>query len=214
MSKFKYRLREQEEGGEEESGLKKLKAKTELLLTSDKYNVDQLLDIINDPANLGGTFVSKSGGLADLEKRVFGDQPNRRSNYQTNREIYKANGKDLYRKIAQEVGGFAKGTPASKKDAAGNIEFFFPERSKYNLELVKKYYAKTSGEKAVKSSLNPVKVDDKTLKFEPKDQSILIKILNNAKLDPNKDYNLTRQKSLEEYAILKEKLNKILKNVK
>lgn len=214
MNKFKYKLIEQEEGGEEENGLKKLKAKTDLILTSDKYNADQLLGIINDPDNLSGTFVSKDAGLADLEKRVFGDQPNRRSNYQTNREIYKQNGKELYRKIAQEVGGFAKGTPASKKDASGNIEFFFPERSKYNLELVKKYYAKTTGEKAVKSSLNPTKVDDKILKFELKDQSILTKILNNAKLVPTEDYKLERQKSLDEYNLLREKITKILTNVK
>ena len=213
MSKYKYRLVEQEEGGEEESGLKQLKAKSELVLTSEKYNADQLLDIINNPDNLEGVFVSKAGGLTDLEKQVFGDKPNLRANYQTNREIYKQNGKDLYRKIAQEVGGFQKGTPASKKDAEGNVEFFFPEKSKYNLDLVKKYYAKISGEQAVKSSLNPTKVDDRTLKFELKDRSVLDKILKNAKLVPTEDFNLEKRKSLEEYNVLREKINKILKNV-
>ena len=230
MSKFKYKLREQEEDGEEKSGLKKPKAKTELLLTSDKYNVDQLLDIINNPENLGGTFVSKSGGLADLELMVFG-YPHIPANYKKNQELFdkekeinvknpttgeietkKVKKRDLYREIKNTVGGFDPKSPVDGKKIG--YTFLFPEKSKYNLELVKKYYAKTSGEKAVKSSLNPVKVDDQTLKFELKDQSTLIKILNNAKLDPNKDYNLTRQKSLEEYAILKEKLNKILKNVK
>lgn len=214
MSKYKYRLVEQEEGGEEESGLKQFKAKSELILKSNKYTADELLDILNDPKNLEGVFVSKASGLANLEKQVFGDQPNRRSNYAVNKEIYKQNGKDLYRKIAQTVGGFDKGTPAVKKDTAGNIEFFFPEKSKYNLDLVKDYYTKTSGENAVRSTLTPEKVDDKTLKFELKDKSTLEKILKNSKLILGQDYSLDKQKSLDEYNSLKERLVKILKNVR
>lgn len=214
--KYKYRLVEQEEGGEEESGLKQLRAKSELILKSNKYTADELLDILNDPKNLESVFIAKSEGLADLERRVFGDKPNRRSNYPINKEIYKENGKELYRKIAQTVGGFDKGTPAVKKDSAGNIEFFFPEKSKYNLDLIKSYYDKTSesGEKSVKSKLTPEKVDNNTLKFDAKDKSDLEKILKNSKLILGQDYTLEKQKSLDEYKILKEQLNKILKNVR
>ena len=71
---FKYKLKEQEEGGGEESGLKQLKAKTELILTAlGDYTADKLVDVINDPSNLKGTFVLRSEGLKELERKVFGD---------------------------------------------------------------------------------------------------------------------------------------------
>ena len=92
---FKYRLREQEEGGEEESGLKQLKAKTELILTAlGDYTADKLVDVINDPSNLKGTFVLRSEGLKELERKVFGDT---KASNDVNKNIYQENGGELYR---------------------------------------------------------------------------------------------------------------------
>lgn len=210
---FKYKLKEQEEGGGEESGLKQLKAKTELILTAlGDYTADKLVDIINDPSNLKGTFVLRSEGLKELERKVFGDT---KASNDVNKNIYQENGGELYSKIFKEVGGFKKGTPFFKKSKTGDIEFYFPEKNKYNLELIKKYFDKTQSgeEKSVRSSLNPVKADDMTLKFQPKDEAILSKILRSAKLTAGKDYDLSKQKSLNEelYNSVKEQLLKLLK---
>jgi len=211
--KYTYRLREQEEGGEEESGLKQLKSKNELILTAlGDLTADKLMDIINDPSNLKGTFVLRSEGLRELERKVFGDT---KASNDVNKNIYQENGGELYSKIFKEVGGFKKGTPFFKKSKTGEIEFYFPEKNKYNLELIKKYFDKTQSgeEKSVRSSLNPTKVDDMSLKFQPKDESILSKILKNAKLSSGKDYSLTKQKSLDEdsYNAIREQLLKLLK---
>jgi len=210
---FKYRLREQEEGGGEENGLKQLKAKTELILTAlGDYTADKLVDVINDPSNLKGTFVLRSEGLKELERKVFGDT---KASNDVNKNIYQENGGELYSKIFKEVGGFKKGTPFFKKSKTGDIEFYFPEKNKYNLELIKKYFDKTQSgeEKSVRSSLNPVKADDMTLKFQPKDEAILSKILRSAKLTAGKDYDLSKQKSINEelYNSVKEQLLKLLK---
>jgi single-strand DNA-binding protein len=145
------------------------------------------------------------------------DDNNNKYKGKTNNEFdeWLKNGGELYSKIFKEVGGFKKGTPFFKKSKTGEIEFYFPEKNKYNLELIKKYFDKTQSgeEKSVRSSLNPVKADDMTLKFQPKDEAILSKILKSAKLTAGKDYDLSKQKSINEelYNSVKEQLLKLLK---
>jgi len=229
---FKYKLKEQEEGGEEESGLKQLKSKNELILTAlGDLTADKLMDIINDPNNLKGTFVLRSEGLKELERKVFGDT---KATNEVNQKIYQENGIKLYNEIAKEVGGFKKGTkpfskkktPNSKTNNPGDpYEFLFPEKNVYNLNLIKKYFDKTqsSKEKSIESALDLVKIDDVTLKLKPKDKSaetiksqekLIDTILTqNAKLVNGKDYSLTKQKSLDEdsYNAIREQLLKLLK---
>lgn len=207
MNKYKYTLVEQEEGGEEESGLKTIKGKNELILTAlGGKTVDDLMAVLQNPENLKGTYVLKSEGLADLEKRVFGDP---KASYDSNEKTYQENGKELYRKIATTVGGFKKGTEFSKPG-----KFRFPEKNKYNLDLIKKYFEKTQseeGEKSVRTSLNPVPVDDISLKFQVGERKILEKILQNAKLEPGKDYDIKIQKSkdIELREMIKKQISKL-----
>ena len=214
MSKFKYRLREQEEGGEEESGLKKPRKNYVLILSSDKYTADQLLDIINDPSNLIGKFVKRDPGLENLELRVFGDKK-KSKDFNTKLYSEEGNGLELYDDIFKITGEkFKKGTQFFEINPETNKPYYyFPEKSRFNLDLVKKYYVKKTGDKAVKSSLNPTKMDNKKLKFKTTDRKYLEGVLDNAKLDPNKDYNLQTIPD-DEVDTLKEKLNKILKNVR
>jgi hypothetical protein len=206
MNKFKYRLVENEETGEEESGLKTLKGKNELILTAlGGKTADDLMAVLQNPENLKGTYVLKSEGLADLEKRVFGDP---KASYDSNEKIYQENGMDLYRKIAKEVGGFKKGTEFTKPG-----KFRFPEKNKYNLDLIKKYLEKTqeTGEKSVRTSLNPVPIDDISLKFQVGERKILEKILQNSKLESGKDYDIKVQKSkdIELREMIKKQISKL-----
>lgn len=212
--KYQYRLTENEEtGGEEESGLKTIKGKNELILTAlDGKTANDLMDVLQNPDNLKGTFVLRAEGLTDLEKRVFGDT---KASNEANKAIYQENGMELYKKISSVVGGFKKGTPFAKKGKTGEIDFYFPEKNKYNLDLIKKYYESqsTGDEKSVRTSLNPVPVDDFSLKFQVSDENKLRKILNNAKLVPGKDYNLAKQKSkdIDLHEAIRQQLNKLYK---
>jgi hypothetical protein len=224
MNKYKYKLREQEEGGGEEGGLKKLKTKTDLILVGLRgLTADKLMDIINNPENLKGTFVLRSDELKKLEKKVFSPEGNtshdvKRDLFQkgideTGEKLEGLHGFELLKDIVKNGGTF-KGTPDFKKTKEG-MEFWFPEKNKYNLNLVRDYFTKTQtgGENAIRTSLNPVKVDDVSLKFQPRDEKIIEKILKNAKLRYKLDYDLITQKSLQDdsYNELKEQLRKLLK---
>lgn len=219
MSKYKYKLREQEE----ESGLKKLKAKNDLILTAlGNLNADKLMDIINTPSNLKGTFVLRGDKLKELEYKIFSPEGN--TSHEIKKNLFKGigengeklegiHGLELLKDIVKTVGKF-EGTPDFKKSKEG-MEFWFPEKNKYNINLVRDYFNKTqSGEEnTIRTSLNPVKVDDVSLKFQPRDEKILEKILKNAGLSYKKDYDLFIQKSLQDdsYNELKEQLRKLLK---
>ena len=99
MSKYKYRLVEQDEpqGGGEESGLKGVKIEQELILTTkNDLTVDKILDILKDPKYLSGVYTSKSKELLDLETKVFGNKVTNPRQVKTNKNIYDENGIKLY----------------------------------------------------------------------------------------------------------------------
>ena len=209
---YKYKLIEQEE----DSGLKGLRAKNELILTAKGglQNADDLLKIINDPKNLKDVFAIESRGLDDLISKVFGNKAKIPANVNLNKQIYQENGIALYKKIEDTVGKkLDKKSPVIKKDKEGKVLFAFPEITKYNKDIVEAYYNMTSeGKQAKKSSLSPKKVDDLTLKFPVGDEATLKKILKNAGLTTD-DYKIEKQE-ISENAIretIKNQLRKLLK---
>jgi hypothetical protein len=210
---YQYKLVKENEGEEEVSGLKGLQTQNELILTAlGGRTAKELLDIINDPKNLGKTFAKETTGLKDLELKVFGDRPNANPTLKTNIEIYKENGKDLYNKIETTVGEkFDKKGAEIRKDKIGNILFIFPKKSIYNKELIEKYYSIISGgEQAKKADIKPKQVDEFTLKFSLSDGPTLKKILNNANLESGDDYKLSKQEVVDEnlYKVVKEEILK------
>jgi hypothetical protein len=209
---YKYKLIEQEE----DSGLKGLRAKNELILTAKGglQNADDLLKIINDPKNLKDVFAVESRGLDDLISKVFGNKAKIPANVNLNKQIYQENGITLYKKIEDTVGKkLDKKSPVIKKDKEGKVLFAFPEITKYNKDIIEAYYNMTSeGKQAKKSSLSPKKVDDLTLKFPVGDEAILKKILKNAGLTTD-DYKIEKQEISENTIreTIKNQLRKILK---
>jgi Na+-transporting NADH:ubiquinone oxidoreductase subunit NqrC len=220
MSKFKYKLVEQDEpqGGGEESGLKGIKVEQELTLTTmNDLTSEKVLAILKDPKYLKGVenvYVDKSEELLNLEKQVFGDNPTNPKKDPVNKEIYVKNGVELYKKIEAATNKkFERGigkfiTNVRKK---GDKELFtFPIKSSSNLDLVKTYL----GEKS-KTQIKPKVVDANTLKFPLSDKSDLEKILKNAedaKVISSKDYTLEKTDKLDENTIrqaIKEQFSKI-----
>jgi len=210
MSKFKYRLVEQDEpqGGGEESGLKGIKIEQELILTTkNDLTADKILAILEDPKYLGGVYTSKSKELLDFETKVFGNKVTNPKQVKTNKNIYDENGIKLYQEIEKIAGGkFERGAGKfiTQKDDKGKELFVFPIKSPSNLDLVKKYL----GEKS-KTQIKPKVVDDNTLKFQLPDKSDLEKILANAekaKVISSKDYSLEKTDKLDE--------SKVRQNVK
>jgi hypothetical protein len=199
MSKYKYKLVEQEEGGDE-NGLKSLKTKSELFLTGEEgTTADDLIKIINDPKNLEGVYTIESGGLKELKLKAFGDRPNIRATLKINTEIYKNNGKSFYTEIETVTGEkFDKKGAVIKKDTAGNTIFIFPQKNAYNEKLVEKYFNLSSEDKkSKKSNLRPTKIDNITLKFPASDEKDLKKILKKSGL-PSGKYSIKIEKDIEE----------------
>lgn len=199
MSKFKYRLVEQDE---EENGLKGLKAKSELVLTTgENFTADDFKKIINNPKNLEGyTIVSQD--LKDFKQKVFGDRPNILSTKKTNVNIYNENGKTLYNDIETKTGEkFDKKGAIIEKDKTGKTLFVFPQKNAYNEKLVEKYFEleKSGDIKTKRSSLRAIKVDDNTLTFPMSDESTLKKILAKAIINgdiTSEDYTLQTVKTI------------------
>lgn len=211
---FKYRLIEQEE----EDGLKGLRGKNELFLTSEKYTADELLDILNDPKNLGDTYVGRSKELDDLYKRVFG-MPT--ASDKENKDLYNTEyngfvGKDLYRDIISKVSKkFDRVPPFTKKDENGKEMYYFFGKTKNNEEVVKDYYLKTSDstKKFIKADITPKKISDNKLNFPLSDEVSLKKILKAAGLEKGIDYELNKEK-VEENTIrtaIQEQIKKLYK---
>ena len=126
--------------------------------------------------------------------------PNARYRLNDNIAIYKENGTSLYSKIENAVGAkFDRKGAEINKDKAGNIRFIFPKNSKYNVDLVEKYFnTMDSGEKARKADLRPKEVDELTLRFPLSDGPTLRKILDNADLESGKDYKLSKQEAIQQ----------------
>lgn len=211
---FKYRLIEQEE----EDGLKGLRGKNELFLTSEKYTADELLDILNDPKNLGDTYVGRSKELDDLYKRVFG-MPT--ASDKENKDLYNTEyngfvGKDLYRDIISKVSKkFDRVPPFTKKDENGKEMYYFFGKTKNNEEVVKDYYLKTSDstKKFIKADITPKKIDTNKINFPLSDEVSLKKILKAAGLEKGIDYELNKEK-VEENTIrtaIQEQIKKLYK---
>jgi hypothetical protein len=198
---YQYKLVKENEGEEEVSGLKGIQSQNELVLTAlEGRTAKELLDIINDPANLDKVYAKEASGLKDIKIKVFGDMPNARYRLNDNIAIYKENGTSLYSKIENAVGEkFDRKGAEINKDKAGNIRFIFPKNSKYNVELVEKYFnTMDSGEKSRKADLRPKEVDELTLRFPLSDGPTLRKILDNADLESGKDYKLSKQEAIQE----------------
>jgi hypothetical protein len=202
MNKYKYRLVELEDSGEENNS-KKPKFQTELFLKAlGKYTADKLLTIINTPSNLKGTYVKyDSEKLTNLEKKVFG--PGGKSSNEAKKKMFNGEGEEsgelyglkLLQDIIKNVGKFS-GTPDFKNDENNNIEFFFPEKNTYNIDLVRNYFNKVNPqEKSIKSNLTPTKIDDMTIQFPPREEKFIEQILTNAGLSYKKDYTLEKIKS-------------------
>jgi hypothetical protein len=198
---YQYKLVKENEGEEEVSGLKGIQSQNELVLTAlEGRTAKELLDIINDPANLDKVYAKEASGLKDIKIKVFGDMPNARYRLNDNIAIYKENGTSLYSKIENAVGAkFDRKGAEINKDKAGNIRFIFPKNSKYNVDLVEKYFnSMDSGEKSRKADLRPKEVDELTLRFPLSDGPTLRKILDNADLESGKDYKLSKQEAIQE----------------
>jgi hypothetical protein len=198
---YQYKLVKENEGEEEVSGLKGIQSQNELVLTAlEGRTAKELLDIINDPANLDKVYAKEASGLKDIKIKVFGDMPNARYRLNDNIAIYKENGTSLYSKIENAVGAkFDRKGAEINKDKAGNIRFIFPKNNKYNVDLVEKYFnTMDSGEKARKADLRPKEVDELTLRFPLSDGPTLRKILDNANLESGKDYKLGKQEAIKE----------------
>jgi hypothetical protein len=214
--KYQYKLVKENEGEEEVSGLKGIQSQNELVLTAlEGRTAKELLDIINDPANLDKVYAKEASGLKDIKIKVFGDMPNARYRLNDNIAIYKENGTSLYSKIENAVGAkFDRKGAEINKDKAGNIRFIFPKNNKYNVDLVEKYFnTMDSGEKARKADLRPKEVDELTLRFPLSDGPTLRKILDNANLESGKDYKLGKQEAIKEdlRSLVKKEITKFYK---
>jgi len=213
---YQYKLVKENEGEEEVSGLKGIQSQNELVLTAlEGRTAKELLDIINDPANLDKVYAKEASGLKDIKIKVFGDMPNARYRLNDNIAIYKENGTSLYSKIENAVGEkFDRKGAEINKDKAGNIRFIFPKNNKYNVDLVEKYFnSMDSGEKAKKADLRPKEVDELTLRFPLSDGPTLRKILDNANLESGKDYKLGKQEAIQEdlRSLVKKEITKFYK---
>jgi hypothetical protein len=213
---YQYKLVKENEGEEEVSGLKGIQSQNELVLTAlEGRTAKELLDIINDPANLDKVYAKEASGLKDIKIKVFGDMPNARYRLNDNIAIYKENGTSLYSKIENAVGAkFDRKGAEINKDKAGNIRFIFPKNNKYNVDLVEKYFnTMDSGEKARKADLRPKEVDELTLRFPLSDGPTLRKILDNANLESGKDYKLGKQEAIKEdlRSLVKKEITKFYK---
>jgi hypothetical protein len=213
---YQYKLVKENEGEEEVSGLKGIQSQNELVLTAlEGRTAKELLDIINDPANLDKVYAKEASGLKDIKIKVFGDMPNARYRLNDNIAIYKENGTSLYSKIENAVGEkFDRKGAEINKDKAGNIRFIFPKNSKYNVDLVEKYFnSMDSGEKSRKADLRPKEVDELTLRFPLSDGPTLRKILDNANLESGKDYKLSKQEAIKEdlRSLVKKEITKFYK---
>jgi hypothetical protein len=104
---YQYKLVKENEGEEEVSGLKGIQSQNELVLTAlEGRTAKELLDIINDPANLDKVYAKEASGLKDIKIKVFGDMPNARYRLNDNIAIYKENGTSLYSKIEKHCEDF------------------------------------------------------------------------------------------------------------
>jgi len=214
---YQYKLVKENEGEEEVSGLKGIQSQNELVLTAlEGRTAKELLDIINDPANLDKVYAKEASGLKDIKIKVFGDMPNARYRLNDNIAIYKENGTSLYSKIENAVGAkFDRKGAEINKDKAGNIRFIFPKNNKYNVDLVEKYFnTMDSGEKARKADLRPKEVDELTLRFPLSDGPTLRKILDNANLESGKDYKLSKQEAIKEdlRSLVKKEIKNLFEN--
>ena len=140
--KYQYKLVKENEGEEEVSGLKGVQSQNELVLTAlEGRTAKELLNIINDPANLDKVYAKEATGLKDIKIKVFGDRPNLRATLKPNMDIYKENGTSFYSKVENAVGEkFDRKGAEVNKDKAGNVRFIFPKNNKHNADIVEKYF--------------------------------------------------------------------------
>lgn len=181
MSKYKYRLVEQEE--EETGGIGGLTKKSELTLTTKgDYKADDILKMLKDPKNFGKTFVKKSSDKKELETKIFGF-PNIPANKKKNAELLASQGeKPFYKEVEEKTGKtFSPIQPNG-----------LPARTKLNIEIID-IYSKTSDELV----LSPKKINDTTIKFPLSDAINIKKVLDNVGLT-TKDYTLNKTEKLDE----------------
>lgn len=215
--KYQYKLVKENEGEEEVSGLKGVQSQNELVLTAlEGRTAKELLNIINDPANLDKVYAKEATGLKDIKIKVFGDRPNLRATLKPNMDIYKENGTSFYSKVENAVGEkFDRKGAEVNKDKAGNVRFIFPKNNKHNADIVEKYFnTMDSGEKAKKADLRPKEVDELTLRFPLSDGPTLRKILDNANLESGKDYKLGKQEAIKEdiRSLVKKEIKNLFEN--
>jgi hypothetical protein len=220
--KYQYKLVKENEGEEEISGLKGLRAQNELVLTPlGQYTTEEFIDILNDPKNLSGVHFTVNKKLEELETRVFGPTGRKvpdkeyielyNTTYDSNDPFSPTNGPALYKTISQEIRGFQ---PGQKKEILSNGKrvAVFPVRTAENLDIVSEFFTKRMGEPAKKPDISTPTTSDDNLKFPVMDEKNLKKILDNAGLESGKDYKLGKQEVSEKmHAIVREEILKFYK---
>jgi hypothetical protein len=212
MNKYKYRLTEQSDAGEETPVSGNLREKNYLYISAlGKYNLDDILDMLKnpDPKFLQGVYVPYSESDKEIKLNIYGN-PNIRANIKKNEQLLASQtekyGKPFYQYVEDELGKkFIKIKPNG-----------FPDTNKDNNALVDEYTKLTKTKGKIKTGLKTEKTPDgESAKFLTDNLSITEKtvnrILNNAGLVEDVDYVLERKKSIEEQIKkrIKETINKL-----
>lgn len=192
MTKFKYKLKEQESSSEDETGVGNVREKKDLvLIAKGEYSINDIIDILNDPKNYSKVFTKKSSELENIELDIYGYK-NIPANNKKNRALLDAQkekyGEPFYKQLEKETGDKFTGIQSSG----------FPPKSKSNDEIVKKYASSTIDKPLTKLDLKWEKLEDReAIKFFTDNISIttskLESILSNAGLTSGKDYSLGKK---------------------
>lgn len=212
MNKYKYRLVEQLDTGEETPAGGSLREKNYLYISAKGGNdLDTILDLLKnpDPEFLKGVFVPYSESDKDVKLNIYG-YPSIRANIKKNEQLLVSQtekyGKPFYQYVEDELGKkFTKLKPNG-----------FPDTNKDNNALVDEYTKLTKTKGKIKTGLKAEKTPDgESAKFFTDNLSMTEKtvnrILTNAGLVEDVDYVLERKKSVEEQTRkrVKETLNKL-----
>jgi len=192
MSKYKYKLKEQEITSGDESGIGNVREKKDLvLIAKGDYSIDSIIDILNDSKNYNKVFTKKSSELENIELDIYGYK-NIPANSKKNKALLDSQkekfGEPFYRKIETETGSKFSGIQSSG----------FPPKSKSNDEIVKKYASNSTEKPINKLDLKYEKIEDReAIKFFTDNISIttskIESILTNAGLKSGKDYSLGKK---------------------